>query len=86
VLSGKNIAYNMMAGVDPILTMHVFHGVGTEDPEQYLFICETIWITKNVQDDNEKIAQLEMTFRDHALLWYMKYHTTTHMGQTRTLE
>jgi hypothetical protein len=40
---------------------------------------------KNVQDDDAKIVQLEMTFRDHALLWYMKYQTTTPAGQTRTL-
>jgi hypothetical protein len=32
-----------------------------------------------------KIAQLAMTFRDCALLWYMKYQTTTPVGQTRTL-
>jgi hypothetical protein len=85
VLSGKNTMQNMMAGVDPTLRMLVFHGAGTEDPEQHLFICETIWTVKNVQDDDVNIVQLEMTFRDRALLWYMKYQTTTPVGQTRTL-
>jgi hypothetical protein len=50
---------NTMAGVDPTLRMHVFHGAGTEDPEQHLFVCEAIWTMKNVQDDDAKIAQLE---------------------------
>jgi hypothetical protein len=27
-----------------------------------------------------------MTFKDHLLLWYVKYYTTTPAGQTRTLE
>jgi hypothetical protein len=74
-----------MAGVDPTLRMLVFHEPGLEDPQQHLFICETTWTVKNIQDDDAKIAQLEMTFKDHTLLWYMKYHTTTPMGQTRTL-
>jgi uncharacterized protein len=40
---------------------------------------------KNVQDDDAKIAQLEMTFKDHTLLWYMKYQSIAPMGQARTL-
>jgi hypothetical protein len=41
---------------------------------------------KYVYDHNDvQIAQLEMTFKDHALLWYMKYHNTTPVGQMRTL-
>jgi hypothetical protein len=85
VLSGKNIVQNTMAGVDPTLRMHVFHGAETEDPEQHLFISEIIWTVKNIQYDDAKIAQLETTFRGCALLWYMKYHTTTPGGHTRTL-
>jgi hypothetical protein len=50
--------------------------VGSEDPEKHLFVCDMIWTTKNVQD--------EVTNR--ALIWYMKYHTTTLEGQSRTLE
>ena len=69
-----------MAGVDPTLRMHVFHGVGMEDPKQHLFICETTWIVKTITYDDAKIAQLAMTFRDRALLWYIKYQNTTPMG------
>jgi hypothetical protein len=32
-----------------------------------------------------KIVQLEMTFKEHTLLWYMKYRSTAPMGQARTL-
>jgi hypothetical protein len=44
----RNTMQNMMVGVDPTLRMFVFHGAGSEDPEQHLFICETIWTVKNV--------------------------------------
>jgi hypothetical protein len=77
VLLGKYIMQNMMVGVDPTLRMLAFHGEGTKDPEKHLLICDTIWTVN--------IVQLEMTFRDHALLWYMKYQIMTLAGQTRTL-
>jgi hypothetical protein len=54
----------MMARVDPTLRMFVFHGAGTKDLEQHLFICETIWTMKNAQDDDVEIVQLETKFRD----------------------
>jgi hypothetical protein len=69
-----------------VLSMPGFQGVGSEDPEHHLFVCETIWIVKNVQDDAMKIAQLAMMFRGHALLWYINYHITTLVGKSRTLE
>jgi hypothetical protein len=62
-----------MAGVDPTLKMSLFQGASSEDPDQHLFICEMIWAVKNVYDDDVHIFQLEMTFREHTLLWYMKY-------------
>jgi hypothetical protein len=68
---------NTMAGVDHTLRMLEFQGTGSEDPEQHLFVCDTIWTVKNVQDEVTKIVQLAMTFRGHALLWYMKFQTTT---------
>jgi hypothetical protein len=74
-----------MVGVDPTLRMLVFHGAGTKDLEQHLFVCEAIWIVKKVQDDDMKIVQLVTTFRDHVLLWYMKYQSTAPVGQARTL-
>lgn len=38
----KNITQYTMVGVDPTLRMPVFHGLGTEDPEQHLFFYEAI--------------------------------------------
>jgi hypothetical protein len=61
-----------MVGIDHTLTMPEFQGAGSEDPEQHLFVCETIWTDKNVQDEVAKIAQLATTLRGCALLWYVK--------------
>jgi hypothetical protein len=69
-----------MVGVDNTLRLPEFQGVGSEDPEQHLFVCETIWAAKNVQDEVVKIVQLETTFRGHALVWYMKLQSTTPTG------
>jgi hypothetical protein len=74
-----------MAGVDNTLRLPEFQGVGSEDPEQHLFVCETIWAAKNVQDEAVKIVQLETTFRGCALVWYMKLQSITPTGQARTL-
>jgi hypothetical protein len=40
-----------MVGVDNTLRLPEFKGVGSEDPEQHLFVCETVWAAKNIQDD-----------------------------------
>jgi hypothetical protein len=50
----SNTTQNTMAGIDNTLRMPEFHGVGSEDPEQHIFVCETIWTVKNVQDEGEK--------------------------------
>ena len=62
-----------MERIDHTLRMPEFQGAGLEDPEQHLFVCNMIWTMKNVQDEATKIVQLDMMFRGHALLWYMKY-------------
>jgi hypothetical protein len=61
-----------MAWVDNILSLPEFQGVGSEEPEQHLFVCETILATKNVQDEGVNIAQLETKFIGCELVWYMK--------------
>ena len=60
-----------MAGDD--VKLPLFHGNGIEDPEQYWFLCEAIWIVKKLLDEDIKKVQLEITFRGHALDWYMKF-------------
>jgi hypothetical protein len=57
-----------------------------EDQEKHLFVCDTIWTVKNLQVEETNIVHLAMTFRGPSLLWYMKYHTTTLIGHSRTLE
>jgi hypothetical protein len=74
-----------MEGVDNTLRLPKFKGIGYEDPKQHLFICETIWTTKNIHDDGSKIVQLATTFRVCALVWYMKLQSTTPSGQTKKL-
>ena len=39
----------------------LFHGNGTEDLEQYWFLCEALWTVKQTIDDEVKKGQLVMT-------------------------
>jgi hypothetical protein len=50
------ITQNNMVGLDNTLTLFEFQGVGSEDLDQHLFVCETIWVAKNVQDEALNIA------------------------------
>jgi hypothetical protein len=74
-----------MANQDSTLRLPTFHGMGRDDVEQHWFMCEAIWSVKRVTDEASKIAQLETTFRDRALTWYMKYKATACVGQARSL-
>ena len=57
-----------MEGVDNTLRFLDFQGVGSGDPKQHMFVCETIWAAKNVQDEVVKIAQLEIMLRGRELV------------------
>lgn len=59
----------------------VFHENGSEDPQQHWLLCEVVWRVKQVVYANMKVAQLVITFRDCALIWYMKFSG----GQNKTL-
>jgi hypothetical protein len=74
-----------MTGLYKTLRLLEFQGVWSEDLEQHIFLCETIWVAKNVQDEAINIIHLETTFISHALVWYMKVHSTTPSGQARNL-
>ena len=50
----------------------LFQGKRTDDPEQYRFLCETVWIVKQIQDDDITEGQLETNFRGQMLDLYMK--------------
>jgi len=67
------------------LRMTMFNGNGSQDPEQHMFVCEAVWIAKKIQDQDVQITLLATTFRDRALVWYMKFQTTTPTIHIRTL-
>ena len=56
--------HSTMVGVDPMIRLPEFHGDGTEDPEKNLFMCERIWEEKRVTDEEKKLVQREITFRN----------------------
>jgi hypothetical protein len=52
---------------DPTIRLPDFRGYRSDDPENHLSIYENIWVKKKITNEDTKIAQLEITFRDHAL-------------------
>ena len=65
-----------MAHVNDDIKLPVFRGTGSEDPEQFWFLCEAVWTAKNIMDQNTRTAQLVTSFRDRALTWFMKFSST----------
>ena len=45
-----------MAGYE--MKMLIFNGNGTDDQEQYWFLCEAIWTARQTIDDDVKKSQL----------------------------
>jgi hypothetical protein len=62
-----------------------FHGMGRDNAKKHWFMCEAIGSMKRVIYEASKITQLDTTFRDIDLTWYMKYKDTTPMRQVRSL-
>ena len=60
-----------MAGVD--MKLPFFQGNGTEDPEQYWFLYEVVWIIRHTINDDVKKGQLVTTLRGCALDCFMKF-------------
>jgi len=63
------------------MKLPLFHGNGSEDPQQHWFLCEALWRVKQVIDVDMKATQVVTTFRDRALNWFMKFSR----GQPKTL-
>ena len=55
------------------MKLPLFQGYGTKDPEKYWFLCEAVWMVKQVQDNNIKKGKLTLTFQGQELDWYMKF-------------
>ena len=51
----------------PQVNLPIFKGTGSEDPEQFWFLCEAVWNAKNITDLDVRTAQLITSFRDRAL-------------------
>jgi hypothetical protein len=60
-----------MESHDPTIRLPEFKGEASEDPKKHLFICENIWEAKKIIDEDTKLAQLDITLRDHTLDWCM---------------
>ena len=58
------------------IKLPVFKGTGSEDPEQFWFLCEAVWTAKNILDQDIRRAQLVTSFRDRALTWFMNFSST----------
>lgn len=55
------------------MKLPLFHGNGSEDPQQHLFLCEAVWRVKQVADASMKATQLVTMLGDCALNCYMKF-------------
>ena len=51
----------------------LFQGNEIEDPKQYWFLFEAVWVVKQVQDYDIKKGQLATTFWGWVLEQYMKF-------------
>jgi hypothetical protein len=74
-----------MARHDPTIRLPEFHGEGLEDPKKNLFIFEKIWETKQITNEDTKVAQLTITFIDRALDWYMGLIVNNPQGAPTTI-
>jgi hypothetical protein len=74
-----------MVGQDPTIRLLEFRGDGSDDLENIFFICEKIWAKKQITYEYTKVAQLEITFRDHTLDWYMGLTTNNPKGEPTTV-
>ena len=68
------------------MKLPIFNGKGTDDPEQYQFLCEVIWTTQQTINDDVKKSQLTTTLRGHALEWFMRFTRVPQGGATKTLD
>ena len=57
------------------MKMLIFKGIGSEDPKQFYFFANVVWIEQQIPDDNIKKSQLVTDLQDCILTWYIKYCT-----------
>ena len=64
----------------------IFNGNGTEDPEQYWFLCESIWTTRKTTNDDVTKSQLATTLRGRAMEWFMRFTRVPQGGTAKKLD
>ena len=65
-----------MAHMTDDIKLPVFKGTRSEDLTQFWFLCEAVWTTKHIMDQDIRRAQLVTSFRDRASTWFMKISST----------
>jgi hypothetical protein len=65
---GRSVNFTMV-GQHPPIRLPNFRGL--DDQENHLFICDKIWAENHNENDDTKVAKLEITFRYHTLDWYV---------------
>ena len=68
------------------MKLPMFHGNGTDDPEQYWFLCEAVWTAKQTIDDDVNKGQLATTLWGCVLDWYMRFIQVLQGTTMKTLD
>ena len=68
------------------MKLPIFNGNGTNDLEQYCFLCEAIWTARQTIDDDFKKRQLATTLRGHVLEWFMRFTQVPQGGTAKILD
>ena len=79
-----NLSATLMARTN--VRLPTFNGNGTEDLEQYWFLCEAVWMVRLVHNADIKKAQMITTLRGHTLNWFMNFCATPIGTSHNTLE
>ena len=73
-----------MVGED--IRLPTFNGNGVEDPDQHWFLCEVVWMVRQVHSMDLNKAQMITNLRGCALDWFMKFCVVPPGTPHKTLE
>ena len=65
-----------MAHLADDIKLPIFKGTGSEDLEQFWFLCEAVWNAKNITDRDVRTTQIITSFWDQDLTQFMKFSST----------
>ena len=55
------------------MKLPMFHGNGTNDLEQYWFLCEAVQMVRQTTNEDVNKSQLATTLQGHVFDWYMRF-------------